>query len=309
MKKSTQWIFWAIAAYILFQFLWWALYLVDLNEELLQLKTALAPDENAEQGYLSYFARKKAMIIGEGLVFVSLIAFGIYKVRKNLLEETKNNLQRENFMLSVSHELKSPLAGIQLGLETVLSRDLPKEKQSEVLGMALEETKRLDALTDTILLSARLENVNEKTELQFLDVSAIAKELVSMWPHPKDKNRLQLHQHASLEVMGDGLALKAALRNLIENGLKYSSASETVEIHVAANGSKQIDVIDKGEGIAELERQAIFKRFYRIGNEKTRASKGTGLGLFLVKQVADAMEASISVTSNAPKGSIFTLKF
>ena len=113
-----------------------------------------------------------------------------------------------------------------------------------------------------------------------------------------------------IEITGDKFALTSVVTNLIENAIKYSGPCEVVDVKLyAKNGSIHLEVADHGIGIADNEKSRIFDKFYRVGSEDTRNTKGTGLGLYIVKEVLDKHEASIKVKDNEPTGSIFEVVF
>ena len=113
-----------------------------------------------------------------------------------------------------------------------------------------------------------------------------------------------------IEISGDKFALTSVVTNLIENAVKYSKPCQTVDVKLfSRDGQVHFQVADHGIGIADDEKSRIFNRFYRVGSEETRNTKGTGLGLYIVKQVLDKHEASIRVKDNRPEGSIFEVVF
>src|SRR5690606_7507675 len=123
------------------------------------------------------------------------------------------------------------------------------------------------------------------------------------------KERLQIRVEEGIQVQGDRFALSLALSNLVENALKYSPGGSPVSVYLNKAGSAAVlQVGDQGPGIPEAEKERIFGKFYRIGNEDTRATKGTGLGLFIVKQVLDNHGAEIHVKNNNPSGTVFEIK-
>ncbi|MBC7863504.1 MAG: HAMP domain-containing histidine kinase, partial [Bacteroidia bacterium] len=246
-----------------------------------------------------------AMIIGEGSVFIILLSVGIYRVKKSFQKETLLAKQQKNFMLSVTHELKTPLAAIKLNLQTIQLRDLEKQKQQELIANCLRETDRLNQLIENVLLAARLEN----SELSFHKEKLNLTEFLEQHLRTTFNDaRIEKKITSDIFVNADKIALSSLISNLIENALKYSEKNIIVSLFLK-DGSPCLQVEDQGAGIPEAEKENVFKKFYRLGNEETRRTKGTGLGLFIVKFIAEQHNISIKLTDNTPKGSVFQLIF
>jgi signal transduction histidine kinase len=254
---------------------------------------------------------RKGMILGEGSVFLFLLVVGAYHLHKALKKELKLHHQQKNFLLSVTHELKSPLASIKLYLETILKRDLDRQQQQGFIKNALKDIERLDDLVENMLIATRIENKTytfPKEKFNFSEMVA------------KITDRLQIHTCSTqviktkikpgLYLSGDKFALTSVVTNFVENAVKYSPGCAEIEVKVwAADASIHMQIADQGIGIKDDEKLRIFEKFYRVGSEDTRKTKGTGLGLYIVKQVLDNHHAQIRVKNNRPAGSIFEVIF
>lgn len=251
------------------------------------------------------------MISGEGSVFLSLLIFGAYRLRKAINEEKALHQQQKNFLLSVTHELKSPLASIKLYLQTILKRDLDKEKQKSFIENSLTDIERLDTLVENMLIATKIESKSYTYQKEHIDLGAIVKESTQALAIKLKENRnFELHIADAIPFIGDSFALSLVVSNLLENAFKYTSKDDTISIKLLRNGPAIVlSISDTGSGIPEMERLKIFDKFYRIGNEDTRKTKGTGLGLFIVKQIVDHHSGIIRVKSNKPSGSIFEITF
>lgn len=256
--------------------------------------------------------QRMAMIVGEGSVFLFLLIVGAFFIRKSIAKETRLKEQQQNFLLSVTHELKSPLAAIKISLETLIKRDLTKEMQTSLLNNSLKDTERLDTLVENMLLATKIDNRSYTFPKEAVDFS----ELVS-----RSAERLQLHSCGTEQLIktniekgvilnGDAFTLSSVVNNLIENAVKYSAPCAEVSVDLCQIGGKVVfTVSDKGSGISDEEKMYIFDKFYRIGDENTRKTKGTGLGLFIVKEVLQKHDAEIVVKDNVPHGTIFEVTF
>lgn len=276
-------IFYFLVVYALAELIWWGILLVKSQPE------------------------RSTMIIGEGTVFAILLIYGVYRLHKAINEEAALHRQQNNFLLSVTHELKSPLSSIKLYLQTILRHELPAEKQRAFLVNSLKDIERLDDLVENMLIATKIENKSYTFPKEKIDLSLLVDEVLQrIRQHVVRAERLQPVVTKGITVYGDQFALSLVLSNLIENALKYSPAEKPVVLELKEAGQKaMLRIADQGQGIPEREKEKIFDKFYRVGNEETRATKGTGLGLFIVKQVLDNHGASIHVKDNRPSGTVF----
>ncbi len=254
---------------------------------------------------------KKTMILSEGAVFLLIFISGAYYLQKTIKKERKLHDQQKNFLLSVTHELKSPLASIKLYIQTILKRELDRVKIEAFLKNSLKDIERLDDLVENMLIATRIESRSYSFPKEHFDLS----ELVS-----KVAERLQIHTCSTqtikcniepgIYLTGDKFALTLAVSNLIENAVKYSPPCEEIVVELQRESNFiRFSVADKGIGISDEEKLRIFDKFYRVGSEDTRKTKGTGLGLYIVKQVLDNHQAHIKVKNNRSAGSIFEVTF
>ena len=326
MSKKTTIIFFVLVGYIVAQFLWWEVLLVKQSNELISVKqnlAALSSSDNAViMNEINALEHKKTlrlyMTVGEGTVFLLILLFGINQVRKSIKKENELATQQNNFILSVSHELKTPIASTKLQLQTLLKHELEREKQIQLLNNALKETDRLHKLVDNVLLVTQVENKNTSTDLKTINLSELVEGTVGRYFEMYVENKwLKLHIAPNIFIQGDKELLPSLIINLIENAIKYSYETLEVTLNLKTDistgsiTSNQVllEVIDNGCGINDSEKQKIFEKFYRSGNEETRKTKGTGIGLFIVKQICNVHQATITVNNNKPFGSIFTISF
>jgi signal transduction histidine kinase len=287
--RRTFIIFYSLIIYAVAQLAWWGYLLVRLQP------------------------KKVGMILGEGCMFVPVFIIGVYYLHKAFNRERKLQEQKKNFLLSVTHELKSPLASIKILLQTIQKRDLTKRQVLDFIEKSLLDIERLDDMVENMLLASKIENRSYTFPKAKFNLSGLVDNIV---------NRLQLNKcdineqlinaeiEPKIEITGDKFALTSVVTNLIENAIKYSAPCEVVNVKLySKDGKIHLEVADHGIGIADEEKSRIFDRFYRVGSEETRNTKGTGLGLYIVKEVLDKHEASIKVKDNRPAGSIFEVVF
>jgi two-component system sensor histidine kinase CiaH len=218
--------------------------------------------------------------------------------------------QQENFMMTITHELKTPIAITKLNLETLQKHQLDESTRQKLIQMTLEETNRLNNLASNILVSSQLEAGKYQMSKEELNFSDLVKSCVSNFQSRFPERTLNTEITPELEISGDPLLLQILVNNLLENAIKYSPNKTTVTCRLKKENNKIIfQVIDEGHSIPDIEKKKIFEKFYRIGSEQTRSAKGSGLGLYLCKKIAADHNASIGVKDNHPSGSNFTVSF
>ena len=286
MRKPLL-IFYCLIIYALSQLVWWGILLIQAEPN------------------------RKAMLLGETAVFIFIFLVGAYQLHKSLNKERKLHQQQKNFLLSVTHELKSPLASIKLYLQTIQKRDLDAGQQKTFINNSLKDIERLDDLVENMLIATQIDSKSYSFPKEAFNFSNLVEKVA---------DRLQIHTCSSqiintnieknITVTGDKFALTSVVTNLIENAVKYSPACAEVNVKLfTANDQIYFCVSDNGIGISDEEKPRIFKKFYRVGSEDTRKTKGTGLGLYIVKQVLDKHQANIKVKNNQPSGTIFEVTF
>lgn len=315
MPKRFTLIFTLLVGYIILQFLWWEVLLVKQSSDIIYEKQKLVGLSSTNAGYIKteigkleqVKQHKVYMIVGEGTVFLLILLFGIYKVRQAINKETQLTSQQKNFILSVSHELKTPIAATKLQLQTLLKHELDRDKQKQLLNNALSETNRLNKLIEDVLLANQIENDNLSVHKEAFDLSETLSALLKNYFAPQLASRqLEMEIQPGIEVTADKVLIPSVVINLVENAIKYSFDQVAVCVLLRKEGGQALlEVKDKGTGIPAAEKEKVFEKFYRSGNEETRKTKGTGLGLYIVKKIVDTHGGKIVLESNTPQGSIF----
>jgi K+-sensing histidine kinase KdpD len=176
--------------------------------------------------------------------------------------------------------------------------------------MTLEETSRLTFLTNNILIASELEGGGYQLSKEELDLSDLLKDCLQDFSNRFPERIFKKQIEPGADVKGDALLLQMLINNLLENAIKYSSKESPVTAALQKEKSAIVlHITDEGPGIPDEERKKIFSKFYRIGNEATRKTQGTGLGLYLCRKIARDHNADISVTNNIPHGSSFVVTF
>jgi signal transduction histidine kinase len=318
--KRTTFIYWMLLFYIVAALVWWFISLEKQNQQIakqrydnviantgslstLQLAERIAAIDKETK-------RNTGKYIAEGITFFILIIVGAFFVYRSVRRQFKLQEQQQNFMMAVTHELKTPISVTKLNLETLQKYHLEPEKQKKLIRTTLDETARLDFLTNNILIAAQLESSGFKSSKEELDLSALLSDCIHNFRNRFPDRVFTDFIEDEADIKGDPLLLQMLINNLLENAVKYSPKEGTTAILLKKYRSGiELQVKDEGPGVADAERSKVFSKFYRIGSETTRKTQGTGLGLYLCRKIAIDHNADITVTNNEPKGSNFTVIF
>jgi signal transduction histidine kinase len=253
------------------------------------------------------YTKKKWMLAGEGFIFISLVTAGFWRIRSTFREEIALTKQQNNFLLSITHELKSPLASLKLSMQTLQKRNLETTQVQRLAHISMDDIDRLENLVENILLASKIDSANFKLNKDLVNLSEITETIFARIAEKcKGQRMFKATIAKDVYLHADKLSITSVIYNLIENAIKYSKDGAHIMVHLHGDDKQAtLSVSDTGIGIPEAEKTKIFDRFYRIGNEDTRTTKGTGLGLFIVKQIVAYHNGNITIHNNSPQGSIF----
>lgn len=312
--------YWLLLLYIVAALIWWFISLEKQNMEMKELRyktvytqeSSLTPDQIKEQLEIinKDASRNYKKYLAEGITFLILILIGAAFVFRAVRRQFGMQYQQQNFMMAITHELKTPIAVAKLNLETLLKHQLDADKQKKIIQMTLNETARLNSLTNNILVSSQLEGEGYSFTKDDLDFTSLVNDCIQEAKNRYPEKIFKDQVEPEIEIIGDPLLLQLMISNLIENAVKYSPREKPIICRLNANNdSVVLQILDEGIGIPDSEKKKIFEKFYRIGNESTRRTQGTGLGLYLCRKIAKDHNADISVTNNVPSGSNFAITF
>lgn len=323
---KPRYFFYLLLVYVYASYLWWTYLLLQKNDLLydyqlkaVQLEYAQSLVESSDsdisqtnEAYMSLrekYQRQKQMIIGESLVFIVLLTLVSLQTIRSFDKEVTLANQQNNFLWSVTHELKTPLASIKLTLQTLSHRLTVDDKFRKLIHNALDDVGRLQSMVDNILYAARMDSSGFKLYTEPHNISDLLDHFLEKVRSMPDGHRVMKgswYDHANALVDKD--ALYSAFSNLVENALKYSSPNKQVIVSLQRYDHKlYIDVADEGIGIPDKEKKNVFRKFYRIGNEETRSHRGSGLGLYIAKKIIQMHHGDITIIDNVPQGSIFRI--
>ncbi|MBK7638645.1 MAG: two-component sensor histidine kinase [Bacteroidetes bacterium] len=314
ITKKQHWIFIFLLTYITIFIIWWSFLLIDKNKRyfaLLENAQTIVESEKKGMSIVEEKKKQELMIIAEGLTFLLISWAILFRLRKTLFKEVKLANQQRNFLLSITHELKSPIASALLNTQTQIKRNLDSEKRQLLDTNTEKDLKRLGSLVDKILLAAKVEDNSASFFKEKFNLSQLVNEVFTDWELQwNDKFKFNADVSNDIFISGDKSLINSLISNLLENAIKYSNEGDSILVKLFQNEtSVSLFVSDMGKGIPIAEQKQIFNKFYRIGNEETRTTIGTGLGLFIVKQVALMHQAEIEVESEIGNGTIFKIFF
>jgi two-component system sensor histidine kinase CiaH len=308
-------IFWALLFYMILALAYWFFALEKQNRQIEEIRLQQVPATSQQhpapvQEIERYANRKTIQYIAEGLTFLAFILVGAVFVFRATRRQFRLSEQQQNLMMAISHELKTPIAITRLNLETLQKRTLDTPTQQKLLHNSLLETNRLNSLCSNILLAAQFDSGLYRAASAPVNLSAILQKSVEENLSRFNGRQIQLLANTDVMIAGEEWLLMILMNNLIENALKYSPADKPIEVSLTHLPSGwEVAVCDQGPGVEEGEQRNIFKKFYRTGSELTRQKKGTGLGLYLCKKIADSHGATITVTNQVTRGSRFAVLF
>jgi signal transduction histidine kinase len=247
------------------------------------------------------------------LLIAGILVFGLILTVRTVSHELELARMKSDFVSTISHEFKSPLTSIRQLAEMLHSGRVPsEERRQKYYDVLLEQSERLSLLTENVLNFAKMEEGRKEFFFEKTDVKSLLEDLVSSVQervqHAGFDIRLGM-ENSLPQIMADNDSLVQALHNMIDNAIKYSGKAKKVDVRAfKEDQTLVIAVQDFGIGISKEEKDKIFDRFYRGGDELTRTVKGSGLGLTLVKQIVEAHKGSIQVESEPGQGSTFSIK-
>jgi len=282
---------------------------------------------------------QRTLMFGSLIVLSALTAlFGLIAAHRAFRRQEHLGEMKSNFVSSVSHELRAPIASVRLMAENLEGGKIPEPaKQNEYFRFIVQECRRLSSLVENVLDFSRIEQGRKQYEFEPTDIVALTQTTVKlMEPYAVEKGvKLEMWNHqtpkTNIELNVDGGAIQQALVNLVDNAVKHSAKGQIVTVGLemrsaecgvrnpdsAASGHPPSSILhprlglwvqDRGPGIPASEHQMIFERFYRRGSELRRETQGVGIGLSVVKHIVEAHGGRVIVQSEPGKGSRFIIE-
>lgn len=274
----------------------------NLSDDTKFIRLAINPKKIEELKFERY--QQRNIWLYQSILLLFLVGVGIYGVFSSIEKIYKLNKQQNNFLLSVTHEFKTPIAAIRLMLQTSKHPKVNDEKRIELVDNSIQSTHRLEELAENMLTAMQIESNAYQYNLTPVDYSNLVIKVIN---NQQIKGQISAKVEPDIVVDGDDFILRMVVNNLIENAFKYSN-NQPIEVSLTKDQKwKRLSIKDQGIGLKKEDYKNIFKKFYRVQDEETRVSKGTGLGLFIVKQAVEKHSGKVFVSANADKGSTFTI--
>ncbi|MBL8693422.1 MAG: HAMP domain-containing histidine kinase [Planctomycetes bacterium] len=287
VPRTPLFLFATILILAMAQITWWVILLMR------DLDPAAAPRPE-DRG------RRIVMVASEGVAFAVAMTFGAWLIYRSVRREEQLRRDEANFLAAVTHELKSPLASLRLHAETLELRSADAERVRTYSKRMVEDVDRLQRLVENLLAAARAEAGLLDVRPTDLDLSAELSQYVESTAPLLIERGLELRSQIAegVRAMADPAAFRSVVENLVDNAVKYSSAPAAIDVRLRREANRAVlEVSDSGVGLAPEEAARVFERFYRAGDERVRTTKGTGLGLYLVREIARAHRGDVAVES------------
>ncbi|MBN2338177.1 MAG: HAMP domain-containing histidine kinase [Acidobacteria bacterium] len=286
IRLKTRWLYHPVTVFLLLQALWvlvmvvWIRWYIEKHAQLREMAERLRTQMEVEgMGWGPML---------EGALLLTLILAGATVIFIFWIKQRRLNEMQRAFVSNVTHELKSPVASIQLALETLALREMPEEKKREYIAMMLRDTERLTTLIDRILGAARIGKTPGRYRMEPVSIRRFIEDILEEDRHlyEKEGRRIEFDEGRDVHAVIDRSAMRVVIGNLLENAARYSPPDTRVRIRVHREmRSCRIDVVDGGNGIPGKDLKNVFKMFWRGSEEETRHLRGTGLGLYIVRTI------------------------
>jgi signal transduction histidine kinase len=300
--KTALALFVFLVLFIMAQAVWWVVFMAQLADEKVELAQQLDAQPRIVDELHQEEVSRQVMLGMEGVVFLLLLLVGIWLIYRALVRTEQLKTRQQNFLMAVTHELKTPLASIKLYLDSLQSQKIPEEKKRSVVPRMKQDVMRLEQMVENMLDVGRFERKAFRLHFHRTNLSSLVNSVIDAVGELPTKIPPEIKRdiETGLFVQGDSAALRRALHAVLDNSLKYNDGlqiSIRVSLH-ASDGKAVITVTDKGIGLEKKELEAVFDRFYRVGNEMTRTSQGTGLGLYLGREMIRLHKGKITASSD-----------
>lgn len=310
--KSALTLFLFMVVVLFAQAVWWVFFMAKLTAEKVDMATQLGGSPQfVEQIHKEEFSRQ-IMLGSEGVFFFVLILLGAWIIYRALVRSEELKFHQQNFLMAVTHELKTPLASVQIYLDTLQSPKISPEKKEQIVPRMKEDVLRLERLVENVLDAGRFDRHGYHLNRAPLNLSTLVEERIDHVSKAATTVPLSIKNQIEPDISfnGDSTAIARAIDSILENSLKYYEGNH-IELDISLKADRKeivLAISDKGVGFAREDSRRLFERFYRIGNEMTRSQSGSGLGLYLCREIVRAHGGEVSARSEGVgKGATFTI--
>lgn len=313
-SKTALVLFISITLVLFAQAVWWIVFMAQVLDEKVDIAIELGADGTFIEKMHQQEVSRQIMVGLEGVFFLLLVGIGAWLIYRTLVKSEALKFHQQNFLMAVTHELKTPLASMKIYLDSLQSPKISQEKKNKIIPRLKDDTKRLEKLVENILDAGRFERsgyqlVKEKVNFSKL----IENKLNDIRKYPAD-NMIQIDTNnfkTHIFLYGDPKALGRAIEAILENCIKYND-KDVIKLKIELYDKKKIiclNIADNGVGLNKKDITQIFDRFYRVGQEINRTVPGSGLGLYLCREIIKAHHGKITAQSEGiGKGVVFHIK-
>jgi signal transduction histidine kinase len=310
LKFKTRWLYHPVTIFLYIQILWillmviWIQWYVEKYSQLQEMAGRLRTQVEME-GFDWLPLLVGGLLLG--LILAGATVIFIYWNKQQRL----NRMQRA-FVSNVTHELKSPVASIQLALETMAMREFSEERKRDYIDMMLDDADRLSTLVDRILGAARIEKKRSRYKLETVSMRHFLDDILEEDRHlyEKDGHAIVMEKGRDSQVSIDRAAMRIVLNNLLDNAARYSAPGTKIRLKLHRElRSCRLDVIDNGSGISGKDLKNIFKMFWRSSEGLSAGVRGTGLGLYIVQNIVKDHKGKVWASSpGIGRGTVFSIR-
>ena len=304
--------FLVVVVVALAQATWWIVFMAHLVDEKVDMAIEMGAGEAAVEALQSQEVRRQVMVGMEGIFFLILILVGAWLIYRALVKTEELKFHQQNFLMAVTHELKTPLASMKIYLDSLRSEKISPEKKAEVLPRMKQDITRLEKMVENILDAGRFERSGYRLNKSVIDLGAMVREAVAELRSQTSPGPVSIIEDIAdgIRLSCDRRALSRAIGALLENGIRHNDKPQ-IEIRVSLarrDSGCRIIVSDNGVGLSSREIGRIFNRFYSQSKVNEPGHQGSGLGLYLAREIIRAHDGEIEAKSRgAGQGAEFTI--
>ncbi len=311
--RATFLVFNFMVIFLIANVIWWFILMERVIDEKIEISQELGASPDVIERIYEQESSRRRMVILEGIVFFLFLLAGLWMIYRTLVKQRELRQQQENFMMAITHELKTPLASINLYVDSLLTPEIAEEEKQNILPKIKHDLYRLKRQVENVLEVARHHGLTERSSYESFDLSRLLDQRFDALKkfYANANYSLKKDIEESVRIFGDRRSIGKAIDLILENSLVHNEGRDieiTVELSLS-NNIISLNIGDNGCGVDKTELSSIFDQFYRAGPELTRPSYGTGLGLYIAKEIINSHDGTISVISDGlSKGIMFTVK-
>ncbi len=312
--RAALWLFILITTTLIAQAAWWITFMARLTDEKVDLAIDLGADPEFVARLHDEEISRQIMLGTEGVFFLLLVVVGAWVIYRSLVNAERLKFNQQNFLMAVTHELKTPLASMKIYLDSLKSDKVTAERKKSIVPRLDADVHRLEKLVENVLEAGRFERGGYKLHLSTFQIDGLLHEAIERVKRYPASRAVEVDSRIADGLMftGDRAALQRAVDAILENSIKYNDKDAvriSVDASVEPRGRIVIRISDNGIGLSDQNLQRIFDRFYRAGEELTRSQPGSGLGLFLCREIVRSHGGSVTADSDGiGKGTTFTIR-